>query len=160
MKRALRLVLGCVAVILSSFSSCGKAPVACEKDYLAPEAQACPDRESLVNGATYIGQKPQETLALRNGGLKDLTVTSATLSGDSAFTLSTEPATFPATIKGNKNFYLRVVFAPTQAKLYQGKITVESNAQNGSSREFLVTGCGVPADGGTSPCLGAVDAGP
>jgi hypothetical protein len=120
-------------------------------------AQACADRSSLgfaqeFGSGTFIGQRPQDTLSIKNGGLADLTITSANFSGDSAFTVTTEPASLPATIQGNKYFYMRVVFAPTEAKLYTGKITVQSNAENGVTREFPVSGCGVPTDGGVSTC--------
>lgn len=155
------ILLGSLAslAILSGFSACGKAPVACDADSLMQNAHVCPDRESLgfaqeFNSGTFIGQRPQDTIAVRNGGLADLEVSSATISGDPAFTLTTEPATLPATIKGNKYFYMRVVFAPTEARAYSAKITVQSNAENAPSREFQVSGCGVPTDGGTSPCYG------
>lgn len=153
------LIVGCISslAILSVFPACGKPPVACEKDSLTSSAQACPDRASLgfareFNSGTRIGTRPQESIAIKNGGIADLTITSANFSGDPAFTLSTEPGTLPATIKGNKYFYLRVIFAPTEARLYTGKITMQSNAEVSPSREFEISGCGVPTDGGTSPC--------
>ena len=157
MKRS--LLVGCISslAILSGFLSCGKPPVACDGDSLTQSAQACADRASLgfareFGSGTFIGQKPQDTLSVKNGGIADLTITSANFTGDSAFTLTTEPATLPATVKGNKYFYMRVVFAPTEAKLYTGKITVQSNAEKSPSIEFELSGCGVPTDGGTSPC--------
>ena len=58
----------------------------------------------------------------------------------------------PANITGNKYFYMRVVFAPTEARLYTGKIVVLSSGGRSPSLEFELSGCGVPADGGTSPC--------
>lgn len=153
------LLVGCLSslAILSGFLSCGKPPVACEGDSLTQAAQACADRQGLgfsreFGSGTFIGQKPQDTLSIKNGGIADLTITSANYSGDSAFTLTTEPPTVPATIKGNKYFYMRVVFAPTEAKLYTGKITVQSNGQVSPSLEFAISGCGIPLDGGTSPC--------
>jgi hypothetical protein len=159
MKRS--VILGSLAslAILSGFSSCGKEPVACDPDALMQNAQLCPDRESLgfaqeFNSGTFIGQKPQDTIAIRNGGIADLQISSATISGDPAFSLATEPSMLPASIRGNRYFYMRVVFAPTEARAYSAKITVQSNAENTPSREFQVSGCGVPTDGGTSPCYG------
>lgn len=153
------LLIGCISslAILSVFPACGKPPVACDGDSLTQAAQACADRSSLgfareFGSGTFIGQRPQETLSIKNGGIGDLTISSANFSGDSAFTLTTEPANVPATIQGNKYFYMRVVFAPTEAKLYTGKITVQSNAEKSPSLEFQVTGCGVPTDGGSTPC--------
>lgn len=161
MKRVSVVLVGCLSslAILSGFSSCGKEPVACMGEDLTDAAQACADRASLgfaqeFGSGTFIGSRPQDSLSIRNGGIADLTITSANYSGDPAFTVSTEPATLPATIKGNKYFFMRVVFAPTEPRAYAGKITVQSNAQNSPSMEFTLTGCGVPGpgDGGTSPC--------
>lgn len=166
MKRA--LIVGSITAlaILSGFSACGKEPVACDGESLMPEAHACPDRASLgfgqeFNTGTLIGTSPIQTIRVQNGGLKDLTVTRAVVSGDGAFKLTTEPKDLPATIKGNKNFYMQVSFAPTEAKQYCGKITLESNAANADAgvQEFRLSGCGVPADGGSSPCYGTGDAG-
>lgn len=161
-----RLLVGCISslAILSGFSACGNPAILpdggsaiCSGDYLAQRPQACADRASLgfsreFGSGTYIGQKPQDTLSVKNGGIADLSITAANYSGDSAFTLTTEPSTLPATVQGNKYFYMRVVFAPTEAKLYTGKIVVVSNAENKPSLEFDVSGCGVPTDGGSSPC--------
>lgn len=166
MKRA--LVVGSITAlsILSGFTACGKEPVACDGESLMPEAHACPDRASLgfgqeFNTGTLIGTSPINTIRVQNGGLKDLTITRAAVSGDSAFKVTTEPKDLPATIKGNKNFYMQVTFTPTEAKQYCGKITLESNAANadGGAQEFRLSGCGVPADGGASPCYGTGDAG-
>lgn len=156
MMRTLLVGLTTIA-ILSGFAACGKPPVPCEPDSLTQNPQVCPDRDSLgfrreFGSGTLIGQKPQESLIIRNGGIADLNVTAVNLSGDSAFSLTTEPATLPAAVKGNKFFYIRVIFAPTEAKLYTGSITMASNAENTPSKTFEVSGCGIPSDGGTSPC--------
>jgi hypothetical protein len=153
------LLVGCIAgAILSIFPACGKAPVPCDGESLMPDPHACPDRASLgfaqeFGTGTLIGTAPQESLAIRNGSVADLKIDDVTFSGDSAFTVTAEPMT-PATIKGNKYMYLRVVFAPTQAKQYTGTITMKSNAVNydGGVLQFPVSGCGIPADGGASPC--------
>ena len=166
MKRT--LIIGCISslAILSGFSACGNPAVLpdggsaiCTGDYLDTVAQACADRGSLgfareFNSGTFIGRRPLETISIKNGGVADLTITSANFTGDSAFTVTTEPAALPAVIKGNKYFYIQVVFAPTEARLYTGKIKVLSNGQLSPEREFELSGCGVPEDGGTSPCYG------
>lgn len=162
MKRTLLAALTSVA-ILSGFAACGKPPVTCDPDYYTQNPQVCTDRDSLgfaleFGSGTFIGTAPQDTLLIRNGGLDNLVISSVTPSGDSAFTVTTEPASLPATVGGNKNFFLRVVFAPTEAKLYNGKITVQSNAENSPTKEFTLSGCGVPRDGGSAPCYRA-DAG-
>ena len=126
-------------------------------DDLTTSAQACADRASLgfaqeFGSGTKIGTAPQETLSIKNGGIADLTITAATFNGDPAFSMTTEPTSLPATVKGNQYFFMRVVFAPTEARAYSGKITLQSNGEKSPSIEFPITGCGVPTDGGTSPC--------
>lgn len=155
-------LIGCISsfAILSGFTACGKqaVPGDCDPDNLTTQPQACPDRASLgfaqeFGSGTYLGTRPVESLTVRNLGTSDLVIDSATFSGDSAFTMTTSPATFPASIKGNKELFVQVVFAPTQAKLYSGKIVLQTNAANdGGYFEFPISGCGVPADGGVSPC--------
>lgn len=153
------LLLGSIAgVILSIFPACGKAPVPCDGDSYMPEPHSCPDRASIgfsqeFGSGTFIGTSAQESLSIRNGGTPDLQISEITFSGDSAFTMLPEPMP-PSTIKGGKNQYVRLTFAPTEAKAYSGTLTVKSNAVNvtGGTQTFAVTGCGVPTDGGTSPC--------
>ncbi len=150
------LVTGIVAIVVG-FAACGKAPVLCDGDSLLQKAQLCPDRESLgfameFGSGTYIGQKPVEALGLRNGGIEDLSLTSVSTAGDPAFKFSGSWAEdagggLPATtVKGNKTVFVRVEFAPTQARLYTGTLTVASNAENTPNRIFNVSGCGIPPD--------------
>jgi hypothetical protein len=124
---------------------------------LLNKAQQCPDRIALqfgleVGSGTFIGTKPIESISIRNGGLENLSVSAVTLSGDSAFSVKTEPATLPAAIKGKQYFFVQVSFAPTQAKLYSGTLTIQSNAENTPSQVIQLSGCGIPTDGGVSPC--------
>ncbi|MEW5740891.1 MAG: hypothetical protein AB1938_18370 [Myxococcota bacterium] len=123
-----------------------------------PEPHSCPDRASIgfaqeFGSGTFIGTSVQESLSIRNGGVADLQISDISFSGDSAFSMALEPSV-PSTIKGNKNQFVRLTFAPTQARLYTGTLTVTSNAVNvtGGTQTFAVSGCGVPTDGGTSPC--------
>jgi hypothetical protein len=164
MKRTLLVGLTTLAIV-SGFAACGQPAVPCAADApLTDKPQVCPDRDSLGFGqefgsGTRIGTKPQDSLIIRNGGLADLNITNVSFTGDSEFQITTEPATLPTGVKGNKYFYIRVIFSPTEAKRYSGTITMASNAENSPSKTFAVTGCGVPADGGSSPCYRA-DAGP
>jgi hypothetical protein len=129
--------------------------------------ELCPDVASIgfsqeFGTGTLIGTQPQNTLDITNGGSANLVVQSATLTGDPAFTLATSylqsdgtyGSSYPATIAGGKHLLLAVTFAPLQARGYAGVITVVSNADNvdGGVSKFPVSGCGIPADGGRSPC--------
>ncbi len=166
MKRSLLVGAICSLVILSGFAGCGNSSSVCGlqpdggrgDDTLTPSAQACTDRMSIgfareFGSGTYLGSSPLETIVIRNGGLADLKVSSATFTGDSAFKITTEPKDLPATIKGNQNFFVQVIFSPTEPKLYSGTLTVISDAEKSPSLEFAITGCGVPSDGGYSPCF-------
>ncbi|MFT3709943.1 MAG: hypothetical protein QM817_20115 [Archangium sp.] len=163
MKRTLLVGLTTLA-ILSGFAACGKPPVPCDPDTLTEKPQVCPDRDSLgfaqeFGSGTFIGQKPQDSLIIRNGGIADLNVTTVNYTGDSEFQVTTEPDTLPTAVKGNKYFYIRVIFAPTESKRYSGTITMSSNAENAPMKTFGLSGCGVPTDGGVSACY-RVDGGP
>lgn len=167
MMRTLLVGLTTIA-ILSGFAACGKPPVPCEPDALTQNPQVCPDRNSLgfrreFGSGTLIGQKPQESLIIRNGGLTDLNVTAVNLMGDPAFTMSLAKSVpgggdpiavdaLPTAVKGNEYFYIRVIFDPREARLYTGSISMASNGENSPAKTFEISGCGIPADGGTSPC--------
>jgi len=171
MRRIVAAALGLGIVV--GFGACGKAPAICDIDNLTKNPQLCPDREGLgfsqeFHSGTFIGQKPVETLKLRNGGLGDLNLSGVTIAGDSAFYYTASWAidggvrgsgTFPAVaIKGGKTEFIQAEFTPTAAKQYTGTVTVASNAENFATKNFAVSGCGVPTDGGRSPCYG--DGGP
>lgn len=141
---------------------------------LKEKAQLCADRLSLGFGrefgsGTYIGTSIPNTLSIRNGGLEDLRIDTATLLGPKEFTMKlADPdggSEAPLIVPGNEYAFIQVYFAPKAATFYDGGLVLKTNAENtpaadpscggGASDEwcFKVTGCGVPADGGTSPCV-------
>jgi len=157
--------------ILVGFGACGKPPAICDPDNLTKNPQLCPDRDSLgfaqeFHSGTFIGTKAYETLSMRNGGTDDLVLTNVTISGDSNFKYTaswTDSSGAPITvtgsgtlagtsIKGNQTGFVQVEFSPAAAKQYTGTLTVVSNAENSPNKIFAVSGCGVPTDGGSSPC--------
>ncbi len=156
------LIAGCIVV---AFAACGNTPKECDPDALMQKAQICPDRTALgfdmeYGSATWIGVTKTDTFILRNGGVEDLTIQSVGTSGDSAFKFraswdtDTTDAVIPGDVKvrGNKSVAIQIEFTPTQARLYQASLTVESNAQNDGTLILKVSGCGVPTDGGVSSC--------
>ena len=156
MKRSL-LLFACSAIVVG-FVSCGKTPKLCDADALLSKPQLCPDRDSLGFGlefcsGTFIGSRPINALTLRNGGMDDLKLSSVTTSGDPAFKYTFSWGSETSTVvKGNKNVFIQVEFAPTAGVAYSGSISVASNAENSPNKTFAVSGCGVPADGGSSTC--------
>jgi hypothetical protein len=162
-----RLVVAALMVaILLALACTGKPGKACEADVLLDQAQLCPDRASLGFGlefrtGTFIGSAPVDAISIKNGGVADLNISSVTITGDTAFTYSPSwqvvsvqgAGSLPSTtVTGNKAVFVQVEFKPTQARAYSGAITVVSNAENTPSVTFAISGCGVPADGGSSPC--------
>jgi hypothetical protein len=152
-------------MVVVAFSACGAKPSGpCDPDQLAAKAQLCPDRLSLgfgleFNRGEFIGTSPIDNFVLRNGGVEDLVFNSVIVNGDSAFKYTaswdSDPndATIPgATVKANQVVLVQVEFTPRAAKLYTGSLKIVSNAQNTPDLTLQVSGCGVPADGGTSPC--------
>ncbi len=150
-------------------SGCGKAGAACTKDSLLDLPQLCPDREGLgfaqeFGTGTPLGRRDTESLLLRNGGLKNLDISSVTTSGDSAFQFTSSWDQTPndnridgTSIAPNKTGVIQVEFRPTEGKAYTATLTVQSNAANAPNKVFQISGCGVPTDGGTSPCYRFVD---
>jgi hypothetical protein len=157
MKRSSLLFVCCAIVV--GFVSCGKAPKPCDPDTLSDKPQLCPDRDSLgfaqeFGSGTIIGQKPIESLSIRNGGLADLVIQTVSTAGDNAFSYSSswDPAgaLTTTTVKGNKTVFIQVAFAPTQPKGYTGTLNIVSNADtnliSSPNKTFTVSGCGIPPD--------------
>jgi hypothetical protein len=112
---------------------------ACEKE-VPREPQVSVDHDTIPFDTVYVGAAPQSSLAIQNDGLEDLVLSSVTLSGDSAFTMDGPLTT---TLAYKKRTYVRVIFAPTEAKAYTGTITIASNAANSPSLQVAITGKGV-----------------
>jgi hypothetical protein len=136
------------AIIVSSFG-CGKVS-------LPQKPQLIVDRASLGFGqefgsCTRIGTSPQDSIKIENGGLENLVISSATYTGDSAFTVNGPTKT---DIKGKESTFIQVLFTPTAEKIYNGQIDVESNAEatDGGGPMIVIKlsgrGCIVTSDGG------------
>src|SRR4051794_17131973 len=95
------------------------ALLGCEKQSLPNNPQLVTDRDTVDFEAQFIGTKPQQSLVIENGGLTELSIASATLSGDPAFTLE-GPDKNP--LKGKEHAFLRIIFTPTQVKTYTGSL--------------------------------------
>lgn len=82
--------------------------------------------------ANFIGSAPAQSVQLQNEGSADLTISSITQSGDSAFTWAVsqggDAGTLPMTVHGLREGFLQVIFTPTQAKSYVGSLTISSNS--------------------------------
>lgn len=145
MKSWIRLAVS--GLIIASGPGCGKdeSDDPCQRESPLERPQLCLDRDSLGFGlefdqGTYVGTRPQESLILRNNGLEDLIIESIEKAGDGAFTLEGPTSDV---VKGKERTFLRVIFAPTEAREYQGTLTVRSNAENAPEKVIALSGLGV-----------------
>ncbi len=82
---------------------------------------------SLSFGSIVANTSSTQTLKVSNTGGSNLSITSATVSGNG---FSIPGATFPITVSAGQSVNLTVKFAPTAAGNYSGTIAVASNAAN------------------------------
>lgn len=134
------------------------ALVACGKPTLPQKPQLQLDRCAIgfaqeFGSGTYIGTRPQESIIVENGGLTDLVISSVTTSGadPTAFEVTGPTKT---TLKGLERAYIRVVFAPTEARCYSMDMNIKSNAENLPDAVLRVSGRGIApgSDGGFVAC--------
>ena len=90
-------------------------------------------------GNVKVGNKSSSPVELINIGTGSVTVTQANLTGR-AFSIS--GLSLPLTIPAGKNSYFNVTFAPTGTGVFNGNVSIVSNAQNSPANEPL-TGTGV-----------------
>lgn len=148
----MRTVLAFVSIsIVVALAACGK-PSYPQKPQLQVDRCAIGFAQEFGSG-TFIGTRPQESLIIENGGLTNLVIDSVTPSGPdvSAFEV-TGPTKM--NLKGLERAYMRIVFAPTQARCYGMDLTIVSNAENLPTAVIHVSGRGVPAgsDAGFVAC--------
>ncbi len=136
------------------------ASLGCGKESLPQKPQLTVDRDSLGFGLefgrpTYIGTMTTEAIQIRNAGLEDLKIESATYTGDQAFVIE---GPLKTTLKGKENTFIRVIFSPTAEKLYgDSSILIKSNAELNATtkstpeKTITISGRGIKpgsADGG------------
>lgn len=129
----------------------------CGKESLPQKPQLIVDRESLGFGlefgsGVYIGTMKTDSIQITNGGLQDLTISSATYSGDQVFAVE---GPLKTTLKGKETTFIRVIFTPTEEKMYMGSILISSNAETNATtksspmKTIGLSGRGFkPGDGG------------
>ncbi len=131
-------------IILVALTACGKGLPQ------KPQIEVIPssiDFGQSQGFGVYVGTIREQGIQIRNGGINDLLISSATLTGDSQFTL-TPPLT--TQVMGQKSTFMQVTFRPTAAQVFNASITINSNADNTSVMQLGVSGLGVAApDGGT-----------
>ena len=134
------------ALAILALSACGEKPRPTKPFILTDRASIGFDTE-FASG-TFIGTVPQQSLAITNEGLEDLVISEVSQTGDSAFGFM--PTTMPPiTVKGAKQTYIQLTFAPTQERMYMGAIVIKSNADNIKELSIGLSGLGIAKrDGG------------
>jgi hypothetical protein len=137
-------------LIFLALGSCGKASTGpCDTDgELGQKPILCTERDSIGFGlefgsGTFIGAKPTQTFMIYNNGIPELTISEVTLTGDNAFTMMGPLKTaLVGTKKEDRQTFVQLVFAPTQFKIYNAKLTIKSNASNLPEKVIPVAGRG------------------
>ena len=133
-----------LSVIFIALAGCGSE---------APSEQPAlyVNRESLdfgqeVKTNVYVNQEVTESFYIENKGLLPLELTAVTKSGPSQFTLTLpEPLKNgePMRLEYGERAFVQLGFKPTEAKKYEGKLLIKSNAANAPEKEVVFSGIGV-----------------
>jgi hypothetical protein len=143
----MRLKTLVVPIILLAVAACGEGDdIKLEKGPFLLN-----DRNELLfdtefGSGTFVGATTFNTLSLENRGDEPLTITEITKSGPGAFTVRLPEqlaAGEPLTLESRKTTFIEVQFKPPEARTYEGKLTITSNAANAATKEIRLFGKGV-----------------
>jgi hypothetical protein len=137
-----------VPIILLALAACGEGDdIKLEKGPFLLN-----DRNELLfdtefGSGTFVGATTFNTLSLENRGDEPLTITGVTKSGSGAFSVRLPPELSEAgqslTLQSRKTTFIEVQFKPSEARTYEGKLTITSNAANAPTKEIRLFGKGV-----------------
>ncbi|WP_257453080.1 Ig-like domain-containing protein [Archangium lipolyticum] len=133
-----------LSVIFFALAGCGG------NDDPPVEPQLFVDRDSIGFGqeygtGAYVNQQISESLYIENTGQQTLEITEVTKSGASQFTMTLPPELAkgePMRLEYGKRAFIQVDFKPTQAKKFEGKLLIKSNAANAPEKEIAISGVG------------------
>ncbi|QSQ10665.1 hypothetical protein [Myxococcus landrumensis] len=145
----MRLHTPWLPILFFSLAACGESP-----EDLPKAPQLISDRDEMGfdtehNSGTYVGTTGFNSVQVSNQGEDTLEVTNVSYSGPNVFTLKisqdgTERAVGEAfQVASKKRFFVQVSFRPTEAKTYQGTLTIRSNAANFAEKVITLNGKGI-----------------
>ena len=143
----MRLKTLVVPIILLAMAACGEGDdIKLEKGPFLLN-----DRNELLfdtefGSGTFVGATTFNTLSLENRGDEPLTITKVEKSGPGAFTVRLPPELaegMSLTLESRKTTFIEVQFKPAEARTYEGKLTITSNAANAPTKEIRLFGKGV-----------------
>lgn len=143
----MRLSKPWIPIILLTLAGCGGDDFELEK---GPFLKV--DRESLgfdqeFGSGTYVGATGFNSLYIENGGDAPLQISKISKTGSSAFSVRLPPELADGntlTLESLKRTFVEVQFKPGEARVYEGKLIIESNADNGETKEIALSGRGIP----------------
>jgi hypothetical protein len=134
-----------IPITLLSLAGCGDDGVELEKGPFLKVDRLRMEFDTEFGSGTYVGATGFNSLYIENGGDAPLEITKITKSGSGAFTLRLpEDVTLPYRLESLKRTFVEVRFTPPEAKTYEGKLVIESNAGNAPMQEVALAGRGIP----------------
>lgn len=98
---------------------------------------------ALAFGEMQVGSSRMLEVSLTNTGTATLTLLTATVSGNAAFTLQQAP-TFPVMVSPNASVALRMQYQPSAEGSVTGVLEIESDADNTPNLIVALSGTGTP----------------
>lgn len=133
-----------LSIIFLALAACGNEDGPSEQPELYVDRDSIGFGQEFGTGA-YVNQEIPESLYIENKGLQTLEITGVTKSGASQFTMTLpEELTKgqPVRLEYGKRAFIQLTFKPTEAKKYEGKILIKSNAANAPEKEIAISGVG------------------
>jgi hypothetical protein len=133
-----------LSVIFVALAGCGSEEPSEQPELYVNRASLDFGQEVKTN--VYVGQEVTESFYIENKGLQPLELTAVTKSGPGQFTLTLpEPleAGEPMRLEYGERAFIQLGFKPTEAKKYEGKLLIQSNATNAPEKEVTFSGIGV-----------------
>ena len=109
----------------------------------SPLPQIIANTPALAFGEMQVGSSRMLEVSLTNTGTAALTLLTATVSGNAAFTLQQAP-TFPVMVSPNASVALRIQYQPSAEGSVTGVLKIESDADNTPNLIVALSGTGAP----------------
>ncbi|PTL81936.1 hypothetical protein [Vitiosangium sp. GDMCC 1.1324] len=133
-----------LSIIFLALSACGNDDGPSEQPELYVDRDSIGFGQEYGTGA-YVNQEISESLYIENKGLQALEITEVTKSGPSQFTMTLPEELAkgrPVRLEYGKRTFIQLSFKPTEAKKYEGKLLIKSNAANTPQKEIVISGVG------------------
>ncbi|NTX15386.1 hypothetical protein HUA76_31920 [Myxococcus sp. CA056] len=142
----MRLHTPWLPILFFSLAACGESA-----EELPKTPQLVSDRDEMAfdrefNAGTFVGTSGFNSVMVTNMGEDTLEITDITLNAPSVFTMKVSndyTAGTPLQVPSLKHVFIEVTFKPREAQVYQGTITIKSNAANLPEKVIALNGQGI-----------------